>query len=278
MMKGCLEGKVALVTGAVSGIGLAITELFLDEGACVVAADIQDEKGASLEERFPGRVAYAHCDVTREAEIVAAIQLASAMFGRLDILVNNAGICDMMGTFAEIDADRWDWNFAVLLRGPMLGIKHAAPVMEASGGGSIINIASVAGLQPGWGPVTYSTAKAGLLHLSRAAAVQLAAKCIRVNAICPGMIATSIFGASAGLERGVADQLAARVAEACVGVQPIQQAGMPQDIAQAALYLASPRAGFVTGTHLVVDGGLSVGPRHAWDLATPQPLAELFSG
>lgn len=277
-MKGRLEGKVALVTGAASGIGLAITELFLDEGACIVAADIQDEKGKRLEARFPGRLTYVHCDVVVEAEIQAAVRQAVTMFGRLDVLVNNAGICDMMANFAEIEVDRWDWIFAVLLRGPLLGIKHAEPVMASGGGGAIINIASVAGLQPGWGPVAYSTAKAGLLHLSRAAAAQLATKGIRVNAICPGMIATSIFGASIGLDRSVADQLAARVADASTGVQPIQRAGMPQDIAQAALYLAMAEAGFVTGTHLVVDGGLTIGPRHAWDPATPPPLAGLFSG
>lgn len=148
--------------------------------------------------------------------------------------------------------------------------------MAARGGGSIINTASVAGLQAGWGPMAYSTAKAGVIHMSRAAAVELAPRRIRVNAICPGMIATPIFGASLGLPRHIADQAAARVAEVCVGMQPIPKAGAPDDIAKAALYLASDDAVFVTGAHMVVDGGLSLGPRHAWDPTSPHPMAEVF--
>ena len=275
-MAGRLEGKVAVITGGVSGIGLGTVELFAAEGARVVAADIQDEKGRMLEQRFGGAVRYVHCDVTVEADIAAAVGLAASDFGGLDILFNNAGISDSMRTVAEIEAERWSWIFDVLVRGPALGIKHAAPLMLARGGGSIINTASIAGLQAGWGPMAYSSAKAAVIQLSRAAAAQLSPSRIRVNAICPGLIATSIFGASMGLPREVADQMAARIAETGGVAQPIPRTGMPEDIAQAALYLASDAASFVTGTHLVVDGGITVGSRHAWDPSAPTVFSAMF--
>ena len=275
-MAGRLEGKVAVITGAASGIGLGTVELFVSEGASVIAADIQDEKGAMLETRFPGKVAYVHCDVTQEAEIAAAMQRAKTEFGGLDILFNNAGISDRMTSIAEITADGWSWIFDVLVRGPALGMKHAVPLMLERGGGSIINTASIAGLQAGWGPIAYSSAKASVIHMSRAAAAQLSPQKIRVNAICPGLIATSIFGASLGLPREVADQMAARVADNAAKVQPVPKAGMPDDIAKAALYLASEDSAFVSGTHIVVDGGITVGGRHAWDATAGSPFAALF--
>ena len=275
-MAGRLEGKVAVITGAASGIGLGTVELFVSEGASVIAADIQDEKGAMLEKRFPGKVAYAHCDVTQEAEIEAAMKLAKSEFGGLDILFNNAGISDRMSSITEITADGWSWIFDVLVRGPALGMKHALPLMLERGGGSIINTASIAGLQAGWGPIAYSSAKASVIHMSRSAAAQLSPQKIRVNAICPGLIATSIFGASMGLPRDVADQMAARVADNAAKVQPVPKAGMPEDIAKAALYLASEDSAFVSGTHIVVDGGITVGGRHAWDATAGSPFAALF--
>jgi Dehydrogenases with different specificities (related to short-chain alcohol dehydrogenases) len=276
-MAGRLDGKVAVITGGVSGIGLGAVELFVAEGAKVVAADIQDEKGRMLEQRFGGAVRYAHCDVTSEADIAAALNLTKSEFGGLDVLFNNAGISDMMRTVAEIEPERWNWVFDILVRGPALGIKHATPLMLERGGGSIINTASIAGLQAGWGPLAYSSAKAAVIHMSRCAAAQLSPQKIRVNAICPGLIATSIFGASLGLPREIADQMAARVAENAPKAQPIPKAGLPEDIARAALYLASDDSVFVTGQHIVVDGGITVGSRHAWDQSAASPLMELFA-
>ena len=275
-MAGRLEGKVAVITGGVSGIGLGTVELFIAEGARVVAADIQDEKGRMLAQRFGDKLRYIRCDVTQEADIAAAVSLAASEFGGLDILFNNAGISDGMRAIAEIEAETWSWIFDVLVRGPALGMKYAAPLMLARGGGSIINTASIAGLQAGWGPIAYSSAKAAVIHMSRVAAAQLSPQKIRVNAICPGLIATSIFGASLGLPREVADQMAARVAEHGASVQPIPKAGVPEDIARAALYLASDDSEFVTGTHIVVDGGITVGSRHSWDQTGPSPFAALF--
>ena len=275
-MAGRLDGKVAVITGGVSGIGLGTVELFVAEGAQVVAADIQDEKGAMLEKRFPGKVVYAHCDVTSEADIEAMLQKAKTEFGGLDILFNNAGISDRMTSIGEITADGWSWIFDILVRGPALGMKHAVPLMLERGGGSIVNTASIAGLQAGFGPIAYSTAKAGVIHMSRVAAAQLSPQKIRVNAICPGLIATSIFGASFGLPREMADQMAARVADNAAGAQPVPKAGMPDDIAQAALYLASDAAAFVSGTHIVVDGGITVGGRHSWDANMISPFATIL--
>jgi NAD(P)-dependent dehydrogenase (short-subunit alcohol dehydrogenase family) len=174
----------------------------------------------------------------------------------------------------EMTPDGWDRTFHLLLRAPMLGMTYAVPKLKARGGGSIINTASVAGLQAGWGPIAYSVAKCAVIHLGRVAATQLAADRIRVNAICPGLIATSIFGASLGLDRAVADQAAARIAEFAPQMQPLPKAGLPEDIARAALYLASDDSLFVTGTHIVVDGGLTTGPRHAWDPQATSPILE----
>jgi NAD(P)-dependent dehydrogenase (short-subunit alcohol dehydrogenase family) len=277
-MTGRLEGKVAVVTGGCSGIGLATAELFIVEGARVVVADLQDAKGRDLEARFDGALAYRRCDVTCEMEMVAALDHARDAFGGLDILFNNAGLSDRANTVAEIEAESWDAIFALLVRAPVLAIKRAAPMMADRGGGSIINTASVAALQAGLSPLGYAAAKAALLQFTRAAAPELARRNIRLNAVCPGLIATSIFGATFGMPRSAADQLAARVAELAPDAQPLARAGQPADIAEAVLYLASDAARFVTGTHLVVDGGLTLGPRHAWDPDSPGPLQGLFNG
>ncbi len=275
-MAGRLEGKVALITGGCSGIGLGTVERFVAEGAQVVAADLQDEKGAMLEQRYPDKVAYAHCDVTVEADIAEAVAKAKAAFGGLDVLFNNAGAVGHSGGLETMTAEGWDRTMALLLRGPMLGMLHAAPLMKLRGGGSIINTASIAGLQAGWGPLAYSTAKGAVIHMSRCAAAELSPHKIRVNAICPGLIATSIFGGALGMPIEGADQLAAMVAERGAVAQPIPKPGLPEDIAGAALWLASDDGRFVTGTHVVVDGGITIGGRHSWDPQAESPFAGIF--
>jgi NAD(P)-dependent dehydrogenase (short-subunit alcohol dehydrogenase family) len=265
-MSGRLSGKIAVITGACSGIGLGTVELFVAEGAKVIAADLQDDKGAMLEQRFKGNLRYVHCDVTVEADIKAAVDMAQSEFGGLDILFNNAGAGGQLGSLSEATPEGWDFTFALLVRGPAMGMKHALPLMQARGGGSIINTASVAGLQAGYGPLAYSAAKCAVIHMSRCAAAELSPQKIRVNAICPGLIATSIFGTILGHNREQADQMAAQIAEFAPSMQPIPKAGMPDDIAKAALFLASDDSVFVTGTHVVVDGGLTMGPRSAWDV------------
>ena len=270
-MSGRLDGKVAMITGGCSGIGLATVELFVAEGANVVVADMQDEKGRMLEQRFRDRVAYAHCDVTKEHDIASATQLAASRFGGLDIQFNNAGTGGVRAGVEDMTVEGWDSTFALLLRGPMLGIKHAAPLMRARGGGSIINTASIAGLVAGWG-YAYGVAKAGVIHLSKLAATELAVHRIRVNAICPGVIVTPIFGVAVGLGRAVADQITGSYREAAGHMQPIRRPGQPEDIAKAVLYFASDDSSFVTGTHQVVDGGITLGERTAWDAQASSPI------
>lgn len=271
-MAGRLDGKVAVITGGCSGIGLGAVELFVREGAMVVAADVQDDKGKTLEKGWGGKVRFAHCDVTVEDDIAAAMALAKSEFGGLDVLFNNAGHGGTPTGVADMSAAGWDATFALLVRGPALGMKHATPLMLERGGGSIINTASIAGLQAGYAPLAYSTAKCAVIHLSRCAAAELSPQKIRVNAICPGFIATSIFGASMGLTRDIADQMAARMAEVGPHIQPVPKSGLPEDIANAALFLASDDSAFVTGSHIVVDGGLTIGPRSSWDTTTPNPI------
>jgi len=271
-----LDGKVAVITGAASGIGLGTVELFIAEGAKVVAGDVQDEKGAMLEARFPGRLRYIHCDVTREADIAAAMGLAAEAFGGLDILFNNAGAVGAVNGIADMTVEAWDGTMNLLLRSCMLGMKHATPLMVARGGGAIVNTASIAGIEAGWGPIAYSTAKGAVIHMTRVAAAQLSPLKIRVNAICPGLIATSIFGDAVGLPREVADQMAARIAENAARMQPVPKPGLPEDIARACLYLASDASAFVSGTHLVVDGALTVGDRHSWDPTAGSPIMDIL--
>lgn len=270
-MDGRLAGKTAVITGGCSGIGLATVELFVAEGANVVVADVQDEKGGVLQQRFAGQVVYQHCDVTAEENIAGAVAAAAESFGGLDVLVNNAGSGGTPSGIVDMEADAWDATLALLLRGPMLGIKHAAPLMQARGGGSIVNIASIAGLEAGWG-LAYGVAKAGVIHLSKLSAAELAVHNIRVNAICPGVIVTPIFGVAAGLPRPAADQMAGQLQEGASKMQPLRRAGQPEDIANAVLYFASDDSAFVTGTHQVVDGGIRVGQRVSWDPTAVSPL------
>ena len=275
-MTGRVQDKIILVTGAASGIGLATVERLVSEGAVVLAADIQDEKGASLETRFDGKVIYAHCDVTKEDDIKAAVDLAVSRFGGLDGIFNNAGNGGVMGPVEDTDADAWKATMDLLLTSVFLGTKHAAPHIAKRGGGAIVNTASIAGLQAGWAPLAYSTAKAGVIQFSKVAAAELCQKKIRVNAICPGLIATSIFGSFLGMPREQSDQLGTLVAANGGSIQPAGRAGSGNDIAEAVLLLMSDEGSFITGTHFVIDGGITIGPRHAWDPAVASPLAEVL--
>ncbi len=197
-----LNDKVAVITGGCSGTGLATVELFVAEGARVVIADIQDSRGAELATRFGDRVLYRRCNVTDEAQIEAVMDSTVAAFSALDIVFNNAGAGGGGGTIEEMTGAAWDASQALLLRSVALGIRYAIPHMKARGG-AIVNTASVAGLQAGAGPISYSVAKAAVMHLSRVAAAELGRYGIRVNAICPGFIMTDIFTSSLGVSDNV---------------------------------------------------------------------------
>jgi NAD(P)-dependent dehydrogenase (short-subunit alcohol dehydrogenase family) len=269
-----LQSKVAVITGACSGIGLATTELFLSEGAQVVAADVQDEVGQQLQVKYPGQLYFAHCDVTQLDELRAAIDSAAAHFGGLDILFSNAGRIGTMGGVQAFNAQAWDDTQNLLLRSVAAGASYAVPHMVKRGGGAIVNTSSISALQAGYAPLAYSVAKAGVLHYTQVAAAELCALNIRINAVVPGFIATRIFGGLFGMDPEASQELAHRVSEHSSSANPIGRAGHPQDIAEAALYLASDAARFVTGTHITVDGGITIGPRHSWDPQTTSPMSQ----
>ena len=269
-----LDGKVAVITGACSGIGLAAVELFIEQGARVLAADVQVEAGQALAERFPGVLHFVRCDVTQAPQIQHAIDAGAAQFGGLDILFSNAGAGGSLAEVENWDAEGWDATHALLLRSVVAGASFAVPHMKRRGGGAIINTSSVSALQAGYAPLAYSVAKAGVLHFTRLAAAELSAHRIRINAIVPGFIATSIFGGIMNLGPEEAGKLAQQIAERSGTANPIGRSGRPRDIAEAALFLASDAAGFVTGTHLTVDGGITIGPRHSWDPQSPGPLTD----
>jgi NAD(P)-dependent dehydrogenase (short-subunit alcohol dehydrogenase family) len=269
-----LKGKVAVITGAASGIGLATLELFVEEGAKVLAADRQVEAGQALARRFPGAVHFQACDVTEPVQIRQAIDTAADHFGGLDILFSNAGAVGSLAGVETFDEAEWDTTHALLLRSVAAGAAYAVPHMKRRGGGSIINTSSISALQAGYAPLAYSVAKAGVLHYTRVAAAELSAHRIRINAIVPGFIATHIFGTMMNLGPEQAAQLLQQVADKSGTANPIGRSGRPRDIAEAVVFLASDAATFITGTHLTVDGGITLGPRHAWDPDAPNPMTE----
>ena len=249
-----LENRVAVVTGGASGMGKATVLRFLAEGASVVIADFNATTGAdTVREAFAAghgeQVRFIRTDVAEEADIAAAVACAVETFGGIDVMFNNAGVGGAIGPLTETSVSDWDYTFAVLTRGVFLGIKHAARAMRAQGrGGSIINTASIAGLSGDAGPLAYSAAKAAVINLSKGAAVELAQDHIRVNAICPGFIATPL----AALGGSVAELSAQFATE-----QHLPEAGNGDHIAGVALFLASDDARFVTGESILVDGGLT---------------------
>lgn len=233
-----LSGKVAIVTGAASGIGKASVELFRSEGAIVVGGDI-------------GEGADVRCDAGNEADVHALVERVARDHGGLDILFANAGISGGFASIAEQTAEDWAEILRVNLIGPFLAIKYAAPLMKLRGGGSIVCTASVAGLRSGAGGAAYSASKAGVISLVQTAAQQLSGNGIRVNAICPGLIET-------GMTQPIYEMARARGQEQRIGeLNPLNRGGEAEEIARAALFLASDESSYVNGTALVVDGGLS---------------------
>lgn len=270
------DGKVAIVTGGASGIGRATATRFAAEGATVIVGDIDEAGGAALADASDGRIRFQRTDVSQEDDIRALIEAARAAGGP-DILFNNAGAGGLRAKIDEIDAAGWDATMALLLRSVALGMRHAAPVMAAKGGGAIVNTASVAALAAGAAPTAYSVAKAGVLHLTQVGAADLAKHRIRVNAVLPGFIATNIFVSAVGLEGEIRTQANMAIEQMASNAQPIRRTGRPEDIAAAVTFLASEDASFITGTSLLVDGGMSVGPRHSWDPETPGLFDMLLS-
>jgi NAD(P)-dependent dehydrogenase (short-subunit alcohol dehydrogenase family) len=240
-----LEGKVAVVTGGANGIGLAMVEMFAEEGARVVIADLDEDAGNEVVARIGDDVAFAHTDVADPSSVQAGVDFAVERFGKLDVMVNNAGIASSFRRLMSDDFRDFQQVMSVDLYGVIVGTQAAARRM--TDGGSIINSASIAGISPGVGLTTYRAAKAAVIHFSRCAAIELAEAGVRVNAIAPGNISTAI---NAAFDTATVVQK----------LQPLQRLGAPTDVANAAVYLASDRSAQVTGTVLPVDGGTTAGP------------------
>ncbi len=250
-----LEGRTAIITGGASGIGAASAQLFVEEGARVMIADTQQERGEALAKELGSGAAYCKVDVTRESDVHDVVEATVKRWERLDCIYNNAGFGGAIGPIEETSVEEFDLTFDVLVKGVFLGIKHAAPVMRRQGGGSILSTASVAGLKTGESPHLYSVAKAAVIHLTKSVALELGEYGIRVNCICPGIVATPL-----AVGRPTAsDEDLSKLSHVLRNAQALGRVGQPEDIARAAVWLASDESGWVTGTAQVVDGGANAG-------------------
>jgi NAD(P)-dependent dehydrogenase (short-subunit alcohol dehydrogenase family) len=255
-MPGRLDGKVAVITGATSGIGAATARRFVVEGARVILAGRSAERGNALQVELGSQAVFQRADVMHEAEIAAVIDAAVSRFGKLDCLFNNAGAATP-GELDTITEQQFDYGMKLLVGSVMFGIKHAARVMNA--GGSIINNSSIAAHRLGQGGTLYSAAKAAVSHVTRIAGARLGANGIRVNSISPGAIATPIFWGGSAKAATLSDEDNARKLAKLTGnlarATPLPRSGVADDIAYAAVFLASDEGSFINAHDLVVDGG-----------------------
>ena len=247
---GRLRNQVAVITGAATGMGAAAARMFVAEGARVLIADLKENEGGELADSLGEAARFLRVDVTQEADIAAAVELAQETWDRVDVMYNNAGFGGALGPIAETTEDDYHITMDVLVKSVFFGIKHAARAMQRQGRGSIINTASIAGMTGGWAPHLYSTAKAAVTALTRTTALELAEQNVRVNAICPGVVATPL-----AMGRQEREAFEADMADA----QPLARVGEPEDIASLAVWLASDESKFATGQAYVVDGGLTAG-------------------
>ena len=245
-----LEGKVALISGGARGQGAVEAKLFASEGASVVIADILDDEGRQVEAEIAesgGDATYVHLDVTSESQWNDAVSAAVERYGKLDILVNNAGILIRAGVEDTTEED-WDRIMDINAKGVFLGTKAAIPAMREAGGGSIINISSVAGLQGSPGAAAYSSTKGAVRILTKSTAIQYALEGIRCNSVHPGLIYTDMTRETLDTPEGDRDWRA-RV--------PIGRLGVSEDVAKGVMFLASDESSYMTGSELVIDGGMT---------------------
>ncbi len=263
------HNKTVVVTGAASGIGRAAALQFAAEGAKVYAADIDEAGLAQTAAESNGEVHTVRCDVCNCEDIKALMDRAAAETGGIDAVFNNAGAGGDMAKIDEIEPDGWDRTMHLLLRSVAFGIRYAVPHMIGRAGAAIVNTSSVAAVGPGYSPNAYAVAKAGVLHLTKTSAADLARHQIRVNAVQPGFINTNIFTTSLDVPAELEAQAKGAIAMMSQAAQPVARGGQPKDIADAVLFLCSDAASFVNGTSIIVDGGLTIGPRHSWDPEVP---------
>lgn len=256
-----LAGKVAIVTGGASGLGQATVEKFIDEGARVLIADLDDQRGAELATRCGANARFKVVDVADAEQVSDLVATAVNEFGGLDIMVNNAGIPSrMQKSFLHDDLADFHRVMSVNLLGVMLGTREAGKHMSTQGSGSIVNVSSIGGIQAGGGVMTYRASKAAVLYFTKCAAIELAPYAIRVNCLAPGSIPTPILAASANqLSEQARDAFVKASRESMRANRPLEREGTPEDVAEAALYFASARSAYVTGTVLPVDGGTVAG-------------------
>jgi NAD(P)-dependent dehydrogenase (short-subunit alcohol dehydrogenase family) len=260
-----LEGKVAAITGAASGFGRAAAQRFVAEGARVVLGDIQEDAGRAAADELGGAAVFVRCDVTSEDDVANLVDSAISNFSQLDIMYNNAGIVGAVGPISTTPAEEWQLTLDIHLNGSFFGCKHAARVMMPRETGSIINMASTAGLLGGQGPHAYAVAKHGLIGLTKNVAAELCRHGIRVNAIAPAGMATAMIAGLAGDPTAI-DAVKERLAR----TSPLKdRPGLAEDVANAALWLASDESGYTTGLTLTTDAGVSTGSS-----ANPPPFDE----
>jgi NAD(P)-dependent dehydrogenase (short-subunit alcohol dehydrogenase family) len=270
-----LKGKVAIVTGGTSGIGRRMVERFVEEGATVFFSGRRAELGAEIAKATGAT--FIEADVALEADAARTIATAAKLNGRVDVLVNNAGSPAVGGRLETLPLETFDTAIAVHVRGALAHIKHVSALMRAQRQGSIVNIGSVAAHRAGYSSsISYGVAKCALIHLSRCAAMELGEDNVRVNSISPGGIATGIFGKAMGLDPAAAEASAEKMKAVLGKMQAIPRAGMPDDIANAAVYLASDESTFVNGEDIVIDGGLIWGRRFSEVAAAGQAMRALF--
>jgi NAD(P)-dependent dehydrogenase (short-subunit alcohol dehydrogenase family) len=256
-MTASLAGKVAIVTGGASGLGHGIVQKFVEAGAAVVVADVNDDAGQDIAAQCGARAWFHHADVADKADVDALVQAAVDRFGGLDVMVNNAGISSKMHrSFLSADLSDFQRVMSVNVLGVMLGTQAAARYMADHDGGCIINVASIGGLQPGGGVMTYRASKAAVIHFSKSVATELAPLGISVNCLAPGGIPTPILASSvSGLPPEAVEKFVERTRAKMRSDRPLPLEGTPEDVAEAALYFATSAT--TTGVLLTVDGGTS---------------------
>lgn len=256
-----LAGKIAVVTGGASGLGAGIVDRFLAEGATVVFGDIDAEQGGALADRQGAKAVFLSTDVAVTDEVTRLIDSAVDRFGRIDVMVNNAGVSGRMHrSFLDDDLGDFDAVMAVNVRAVMAGTRDAARHMKAGGGGSIINLTSIGGIQAGGGVMTYRASKAAVIHFTKCAAIELANYDIRVNCLAPGHIRTAIVAKAAhGMDAEKAAKFEAGIRATMRADRPLEREGTAADVAEAILFFAGDRSPYVTGTVLPVDGGTAAG-------------------